>query len=138
MKKNPPIKPKYIQVVPKVPCWSSGMKKAPTMVPINTRYLIPQNLVRKKKEMKYDEQQIKGHKLFLPILYPSSRIFGISYSYHKKGHEYEEKCHSKAETIDSKVARSNSTINLCRIWNHEIGCLAGGVLTEWDLLHGRC
>jgi len=44
MNKKPPIKPKYIQVVPKVPLSSSGMKNAPTIVPINTKYFMAQNL----------------------------------------------------------------------------------------------
>ncbi len=39
MKTNPPIIPKYIQVIPKEPL---GMKKAPIVIPMRIKYLIAQ------------------------------------------------------------------------------------------------
>jgi len=48
MKDKPPINPKYIHVVPKVP--SSGIKKAPMIKPITSKYFIPQNLERRNKD----------------------------------------------------------------------------------------
>ena len=100
MKQKPPINPKYIHVVPNVPASSSGMKKAPTIAPIKTRYLMAQNL-NKEMAVKHKCMPFIFENSILPILNSSSWIFWIAHTNHNKCHEEEEEGHTKTKSVYS-------------------------------------